>query len=535
MSDAANATPEAPQAPGATLMALKLWAQAYRIELVLFVVSYFTLAMFSGQRFLRQSAAPHFVYQSKAWLDGRQDIDPEVLPNFEDWACVRDVGGVKQRCTRPLVMTDKWYSSFPMFPSAVMLPFVAVNGYQLNDTSFGVFIGALAIALFYSVLRMLSEHEGTARKELENAALALILGFGTLFFYASIRGEVWFSAEVMGVALTCAYLRNAVGARKPLWAGIFWSMAVLTRTPLLFTGVFFFIEALAPTPGKRVEELKAFFAKPGELFKTKLQPFLVGAAPLAIIAMAMNQTRFGSIAEFGHRFFFENRVNQDIDTFGLFHPSYLGRNLEAAFLLIPTGGKTLAYSPWGLSLLLTTPVLVLIAARHRTVESVLTAAAIIVGTFIVAKWLVQPTEAMLPATDPRRGTILLDAFKERPEFREFVESAYLKMTIAVALGIGGLIWRYRSASSDQLPRLTAPLWLTVAACALPGFFYQNTGYAQFGFRFSLDYTPYLLLLLAVGGWNLKKPLPVALLTLGVLVNFWGALGFKGYTELVHGW
>ena len=30
--------------------------------------------------------------------------------------------------------------------------------------------------------------------------------------------------------------------------------------------------------------------------------------------------------------------------------------------------------------------------------------------------------------------------------------------------------------------------VTVAACALPGFFYQNDGYMQFGFRFSLDYT-----------------------------------------------
>ena len=33
---------------------------------------------------------------------------------------------------------------------------------------------ALAIALFYSVLRLLSEHEGTARKEMENAAIALL-------------------------------------------------------------------------------------------------------------------------------------------------------------------------------------------------------------------------------------------------------------------------------------------------------------------------------------------------------------------------
>ena len=90
MSDEARATPEAP-AQGATMTALKVWAQAYRVELVLFALSFFTLTMFSGQRFLRQSAAPHFVYQAKAWLDGRQDIDPEVLPNLEDWACVREV------------------------------------------------------------------------------------------------------------------------------------------------------------------------------------------------------------------------------------------------------------------------------------------------------------------------------------------------------------------------------------------------------------------------------------------------------------
>lgn len=37
----------------------------------------------------------------------------------------------------------------------------------------------------------------------------------------------------------------------------------------------------------------------------------------------------------------------------------------------------------------------------------------------------------------------------------------------------------------EKPRLHWPLWVTVAACALPGFFYQNTGYAQFGFRFSI--------------------------------------------------
>src|SRR2546423_15623661 len=66
----------------------------------------------------------------------------------------------------------------------------------------------------------------------------------------------------------------------------------------------------------------------------------------------------------------------------------------------------------------------------------------------------------------------------------------------------------------ERPRLWVPLWLTTAAVAIPGFFYQNTGYYQFGYRFSLDYTPYLVLLLAIGGRALAGPfsvLPLAFL------------------------
>src|SRR5262249_1120663 len=83
------------------------------------------------------------------------------------------------------------------------------------------------------------------------------------------------------------------------------------------------------------------------------------------------------------------------------------------------------------------------------------------------------------------------------------------------------------------PRLHWPVWLTVAVCALPGFFYQNTGYAQFGFRFSLDYTPYLVLLLGLSGWSFRAAGVRVLLAASVLVNTWGALAFPGFTELVR--
>jgi len=434
-------------------MAFRLWASAYRVELLVFGAAFLVLASFSSQRFLRQSEAPHFVYQAKAWLDGRMDLDPRTLPNLEDWACVREVEGRKVRCEGPIRATDRWYVSFPAFPSAVMLPFVAVNGYQLNDTSLTVIAAALALAAFYSLLRMLSDSGESTRQVQDNVLLTAILGFGTLFFYCAIRGEVWFTAEVMGVAFTCWYVRNSVGVRRPLLAGLFYSMAVLTRTPLLFTGIFFVMEAVCPGPGDRLAQLRALRQQWREPLR-KLAWFAAGAAPLALTAAVLNVTRFGSPAEFGHRFLYNNRVNADIDRFGLFSLEYLPRNLKAALLTFPSiqwSPFRLEYSPHGLSLLLTLPVLILV---------------------------------LMP--------------KEKR-------------------------------------RLQWPLWAAVALCALPGFAYQNTGYMQFGFRFSLDWTPYIILLLALSGWSLKERLSSLLVAVGFLVNFWGAVAFRGYTELVRRW
>ena len=108
-----------PKPIAGALAALRVLAVAYRTDLTLFLVCAVVLACFSGPRFLRQSAAPHFVYASKAWLDGHLDVDPRDLPNLEDWACVRVSAGHKVRCEGPPRPGDTWYVSFPSFPVVV--------------------------------------------------------------------------------------------------------------------------------------------------------------------------------------------------------------------------------------------------------------------------------------------------------------------------------------------------------------------------------------------------------------------------------
>jgi hypothetical protein len=69
------------------------------------------------------------------------------------------------------------------------------------------------------------------------------------------------------------------------------------------------------------------------------------------------------------------------------------------------------------------------------------------------------------------------------------------------------------------------LALTAAAIALPDLLYQNSGWLQFGYRFSNDFSPYLFTLLAIGGrttgpaWKLAAAWSIA-------VNTWGAATFQ---------
>ena len=61
-----------------------------------------------------------------------------------------------------------------------------------------------------------------------------------------------------------------------------------------------------------------------------------------------------------------------------------------------------------------------------------------------------------------------------------------------------LLWPRRTAVPHRA------LWITVACVALPTLFYQNTGWVQFGYRFSNDYAVFLFALLAVGGYRFGR-------------------------------
>lgn len=73
--------------------------------------------------------------------------------------------------------------------------------------------------------------------------------------------------------------------------------------------------------------------------------------------------------------------------------------------------------------------------------------------------------------------------------------------------------------------LSSGLYWSLGAVAIPPLLYQNTGWVQFGQRFSSDYTPILILLLALGGYRWNRWMKSAWVV-SVAVNLFGALTFE---------
>lgn len=76
----------------------------------------------------------------------------------------------------------------------------------------------------------------------------------------------------------------------------------------------------------------------------------------------------------------------------------------------------------------------------------------------------------------------------------------------------------------KVTALMVALFVSTGLVALLDLCYQNSGWVQFGYRFSLDYMPMLVVLLALSrrrfGWGF-----VALLALAVAINLFGAITF----------
>ena len=334
----------------------------------------------------------------------------------------------------------KHFVSFPPGPSLAFLPLTLMFGYNVNDVWVTLFFAALNGGLLFLFLELLVKRGHSERSREDNLWLTALFSVGTVVFFSAVRGEVWFTALILGVTCNLAFLLAGLDVRRPFLAGVALAIGFATRTPIAFCFVFFAWQ---------------LFLGDGRLRERRYREILVKGAwfslPILVVGgllITANMLRFGEPTEFGHRLL-AGGAGDRIRDHGLFGLWYLDKNLAAAFLNLPEWlgeAPYLRISKHGLSLLFTTPALL---------------------------WLCRPANR---------------------------------------------------------PPLANALWAAVICASIPGLLYQNTGWAQFGYRFVLDYLPYLVALLAIGGQHLGSWFKAAIIW-SVLINLFGAITFGRFENL----
>jgi hypothetical protein len=259
--------------------------------------------------------------------------------------------------TRPAARCDSvvYQVSFPPFPAMVMLPFVAVFGYDTHDVVLTLLFGALSALLFFLWLERLASERMIFHERRDRLWLVAMFAFGTVAWYCAIRGAVWFTALTFGVTLHLAALMCAERARRPFLAGLLLGLGVATRTPLLFGAVFLPLEALFPN-GRWLGGRGADGAREAA------RAIALYALPMAAVGLGLawfNWIRWENPTEFGHFYLLEG-TRAPTREHGLFNFHFLNHNLSAAVTNLP---KLVAHAPFvqisrhGLGLLASTPAL----------------------------------------------------------------------------------------------------------------------------------------------------------------------------------
>jgi hypothetical protein len=154
------------------------------------------------------------------------------------------------------VFEGKTFISFPPFPAMLMLPLVAIAGSPENfrDAQFIVWLAGIGPAVLFLVLEKLRRTGRTARTEGENLQLALLFAFGTVYFFTAVQGTVWFAAHVIGIGLAAMFVLWALDAQRPILAGLMLGCMFLTRTTTLLLGAFFVLELIRVSYTRRTLE-----------------------------------------------------------------------------------------------------------------------------------------------------------------------------------------------------------------------------------------------------------------------------------------
>ena len=163
------------------------------------------LVLYSLSRPAWQTVYNHFVWQADAYLHGQASISYPVPANATSPGndFFNDVVPVVDAAGN---QTGRGMIPFPPLPAVVLLPFVAIWGMATDQAFLAVVLGALDVGIAFWLLGRLPIRAGL------RAALTLFVGAGSALWYASSLGTTWYLAHVVALGLSLAAVAVALDA-----------------------------------------------------------------------------------------------------------------------------------------------------------------------------------------------------------------------------------------------------------------------------------------------------------------------------------
>jgi hypothetical protein len=460
----------------------------------------------------------HFEWQALAFLEGQSAIRYPVE------ATASSPGNAFFQDVLPVATTDgvaRGVVPFPPLPAVVLMPFVAIWGLAANGQLVFAILGAIDVGLAWWVLGRLPIRTWV------RFAATLFLGFGTVLWYAAQIGTTWYQAHVLAVGLALAAIGVALGADRDAarseddladeldelaaaggngagsgsWAGGRSPAGIGALVPDRRQFVAGLLFGLACTSRLTVAFGAPFFllVGAGGTWQRRGWSAAVGAAIPIGLLVAYNLASTGHVFHPGYQYLYEleasfyTQLNYRLD-WQIEDLRYLPQNAAIMFLNTPVWNPTEVPSALDLG------------------RPLCTDPAAVRGIF----------DPNCPLVLPRDTGMSI--FLTSP--------AYL-------LGLGAVRWGFGRS------RLVTGAALAVLIVALVNLMHFSQGWVQFGYRFSLDFAPWAILLVAIGleriaagsdaaarsGLTVRRQVAAgalvavaALLVLAsILVNFWGVV------------
>lgn len=256
----------------------------------------------------------------------------------------------------------KWFVPFLPLPTFLMLPWVAIAGLaRTNTVFFGVFIGAANTALVFLLLQALVRRGFSQLGLKDQLGYTLFWGIGSLAWYMSIQGSVWFLSQICTATFMLLAIWVAIEWGTAWLSGAMLALAMWGRPTVALMFAFLVAVAWQQTKGQADQRWQKF-----------LHWVLQAALPMLISAgliLWYNFARFGNPLDFGY--LAENvdpSLVDNLKTYGQFSLHFVGRNVWAMLLALPVvdqNGGGLQPDPFGMSIFITMPAMLALFTGFR--------------------------------------------------------------------------------------------------------------------------------------------------------------------------